>query len=312
MKIGIDIGGTNIGMGLLDDDLHMVYKDEMSTDKDRGYEHIKSKIISAIEDMILKGEELNKRVESIGIGIPGIADKEGDYVIYCTNLNWSNVPLGKDIRDKFNLPVYIENDATVAGIAESAMGISKGYANSVFITLGTGIGGGIVINHKVHRGSHGIGSEIGHMIVGENFYNCNCGNNGCLETFASSTAIEMYVKNEIEMGFKDTMLLKDMENITAKDIFSWAEKGDKLSNMAIYRMAKYLSIGIANIINILDPDIIVLGGGVAKAGDFLLNRVKEQLPKYILFKEMEYGKIELAKLGNDAGIIGAAMIKDYI
>ncbi|MCK9444114.1 MAG: ROK family protein [Tissierellaceae bacterium] len=311
MKIGIDIGGTNIIIGLVNSNLDLVYKEEMPTNGHRGYEYIRDQIISSIESMIWKARELNRGIKSMGIGIPGIADVKGDTVIYSANLNWRNVPLGRDIKDKFNLPVYMENDATVAGIAESAVGVSKGYANSVFITIGTGIGGGIIINHKVHKGSHGIGSEIGHTIVGENFYDCNCGNNGCLETFASSKAIENYVKMEIENGFKDTTLLNIGQNINTKSIFQGAEKGDKLSNMAVDRMTKYLAIGIVNIINIIDPDIIVLGGGVAKAGDFLLKRVREQLSKFILYKEIKYGKIELAKLGNDAGVIGAAMLEEY-
>ena len=311
MRIGIDIGGTNIGMGLLNSKLDMVYKSEMPTEKEKGYQYIRDKLIHAIEDMISRAGELGEKLDSIGIGIPGIADEEGDKVIFCTNLGWSNVPLGRDIRARFQIPVYIGNDATVAAIAESALGASRGYANSLFITIGTGIGGGIILDKKVYSGSHGLGSEIGHMIVGENFYDCNCGNRGCLETFASSTAMERYVRWEIERGFGDSLLLKDIENISAKAIFEGAAKGDRLSNMAVDRMVKYLVIGIANLINILDPDIIVLGGGVARAGDFLLERVRGLLPKYLLFKEMEYGKIELARLGNHAGIIGAAILGDY-
>ncbi|MFA7411210.1 MAG: ROK family protein [Tissierellaceae bacterium] len=311
MRIGIDIGGTNIGMGLLNSKLDMVYKSEMPTEKEKGYQYIRDKLIHAIEDMISRAGELGEKLDSIGIGIPGIADEEGDKVIFCTNLGWSNVPLGRDIRARFQIPVYIGNDATVAAIAESALGASRGYANSLFITIGTGIGGGIILDKKVYSGSHGLGSEIGHMIVGENFYDCNCGNRGCLETFASSTAMERYVRWEIERGFGDSLLLKDIENISAKAIFEGAAKGDRLSNMAVDRMVKYLVIGIANLINILDPDIIVLGGGVARAGDFLLERVRGLLPKYLLFKEMEYGKIELARLGDQAGIIGAAILGDY-
>lgn len=314
LNIGIDIGGTNIGAGLLDEDLNIIYRIEIPTSKDRGYDFVESQIISIIEDMISKASKLNHKIDSIGIGLPGIVDIEGNNVIYNANLNWNNVPLGKNLRDRFDIPINIENDATIAGIAESALGVMKGYSNSVFITLGTGVGGGIIINHKVYTGSHGLGSEIGHMIVGENFYDCNCGNNGCLETFISSTAVRRYVINEIEHGFINTSILKNVnsiEEIDTKLIFECAELGDELSNKAVNRMAKYLAIGIANIINIIDPDIIAIGGGVAKAGDFFLDRVKDLLPRYILFKELDFGEIKLAKLGNDAGIIGAAMLKEY-
>lgn len=314
MNIGIDIGGTNIGVGLVDEDLNIIYKVEISTNKEKGYKFIEAEIVNIVEKMLLKASEFNKNIKSIGIGIPGIVDTKGDNIIYSANLNWNNITLGKRLRDKFNMQINVENDATLAGIAESALGISKGYNNSVFITLGTGIGGGIIINNKIYTGSHGIGSEIGHMIVGENFYDCNCGNNGCLETFASSTAIQKYVINEIHKGADDTLILKKVNNfdkIDTKLIFECAKIGDELANKAVDRMVKYLTIGIANIINIIDPDIIAIGGGVAKAGEFFLNKINELLPKYILFKDLNYAKIELSTLGNDAGIIGAAMLNKY-
>lgn len=311
MNIGIDIGGTNIGAGLVDEDLNVVYRLEIPTERDKGYDYIEKKIIEIIEKMIHKSSRINETIDSIGIGIPGIGDLTGDYIIYCTNLNWKDVPLGRNLRSKFDIKINIENDATVAGIAESALGVMKGYPNSVFITLGTGVGGGIILNNNVYTGSHGVGSELGHMIVGENFYDCNCGNNGCLETFASSTAIERYVINEIENGFRDTSLLDNLENIDTKLIFQSAKLGDDLSNRAVDRLVKYLTIGISNIINTIDPDVIAIGGGVARAGDFLLDKINNLLPKYILMKDLNFAKIKLARLGNDAGIIGAAMLNRY-
>lgn len=314
MNIGIDIGGTNIGAGLLDNKLNIVHKIEIPTNKDKGYDFIESQIIAIIEEMRTKASQLNEEIDSIGIGIPGIAEPSGDNVIYCPNLNWSNVPLGKNLRDKFDIPIYIENDATVAGIAESALGVSKGYSSSVFITIGTGVGGGFIIDNKVYTGSHGVASEIGHMIVGENFYDCNCGNNGCLETFSSSTGIQKYVINEVKNGFENTILLNkvnNVEEIDTKLIFDCAKLGDELSNKAVDRMVKYLTIGIVNIIHTIDPDIIAIGGGVAKAGDFFLDKIKSLIPKYISFKEISFAEIKLAKLSNDAGIIGAAMLNQY-
>ena len=313
MNIGIDIGGTNIGAGLVDDDLNIAYALEIPTNKEKGYEFVESKIISIIEELIEKAKRMNENIDSIGIGIPGIGDVTGDYVIYSTNLNWKKVALGRNLRKRFNMKINIENDATVAGIAENRLGVSKGYKDSVFITIGTGIGGGIIINNKLHVGSHGVGSEIGHAIVGENFYDCNCGNNGCLETFSSSTGMKKFVIKEIKEG-NNTILLDQvskLEEIDAKLIFQSAIMEDELSNRAIDRMVKYLTIGIVNIINILDPEIIVIGGGVAKAGDFLLNKINDLLPKYILFKEIDYRKIKLAKLENNAGIIGAALLNEY-
>lgn len=314
LNIGIDIGGTNIGAGLVDENLNIVYSSETPTNKEKGYDFIEDKIISIIEELISKGKSMNKDIDSIGIGIPSITDLRGDNIIYSANLNWKNVPLGKNLRKRFNMKINIENDATVAGIAENRLGASKGYKDSVFITIGTGIGGGIIINNKIHLGSHGVGSEIGHTIVGENFYDCNCGNNGCLETFSSSTAMKNFIIKELKAGNRDTILLdkiSKLEDIDAKLIFQSGIMGDKLANEAIDRMVKYLTIGISNIINTLDPEIIVIGGGVAKAGDYLLNKINALLPRYILFKELDYGKVKLTELGNNAGIIGAALLNEY-
>lgn len=315
MKIGIDIGGTNIGAGLVDKDYNIIHKIEIPTEAHRGYKFIESKIIKLIEKLISKADSKGEKVDFIGIGIPGISDINGEIVISSHNLKWNNVNLGINLKKRFSIEVHIENDATLAGIAESTLGVSKGYKSSIFITIGTGIGGGIIIDNKIYTGSHGVGSEIGHMIIGENFYDCNCGNNGCLETFASSTAMEKYIVKKIEEGYKDTMVLDhvtSIEDIDARLIFQCAKAGDELSNKVVDRMIKYLTIGITNLINILDPEIIVLGGGVAKAGEFLLDKINALLPKYILFKEIKHGKIELSKLGNDAGIIGAAILEKYI
>lgn len=314
MDIGIDLGGTNIVGGLLDKDLNIVYSIDTPTNKEKGYDFIRDKIVSIIEEMITKAENMDKKIDSIGIGIPSITDKTGDNVIYSANLNWKNVPLGRDLRKIFNQEINIGNDATVAGIAENKLGVSKGYKDSVFITIGTGIGSGIIINNKVHLGSHGVGSEIGHTIVGENFYDCNCGNNGCLETFASSTAMKNYIIKKIEEENKDTILLykvDNLEEIDGKLIFESGKSADKLANEAIDRMVKYLIIGITNIINTLDPEIIVIGGGVSKAGDYLLDKINALLPKYILFKEINYCEVKLAELGDKAGIIGAALLSKY-
>lgn len=314
MNIGIDIGGTNIGAGLLDDNLNFIYKREIPTKVEKGYEYAEKQVISMIEDMIDIADKKDKKIDSIGIGIPGIADKTGDNIVLCTNLHWKDIPMGINLKKKFNIDINIENDATLAGIAENAFGVSRDYKNSVFITLGTGVGAGIIIDKKMFKGANGVASELGHMIVGENFYDCNCGKNGCLETFASSTAVEKYVLKEIKSGKYNTNLLKKVEkieDIDTKLVFQSAMEGDSLSLLAVDRLVKYLTIGITNIINMLDPGVIVLGGGVSKAGDFLLEKINKLIPEYILFKDMGYADIKLAELGNDAGIIGAAMLKQY-
>ncbi|MBS4537410.1 ROK family protein [Clostridium sp. D2Q-11] len=315
MYIGIDVGGTSIKAGIVDYKGNILYKDTIGTRASLGYEAVREDMITLINKAIQYSKQENYRIDSIGIGVPGIADPQSDNVIYCTNLNWKDAPLGKDLKSRYGLPIYIDNDATVAAIAESVKGITKGSENSVFLTLGTGVGGGIIINRKVYSGTHNKGSEIGHMIIGENFYDCNCGNNGCLETFASATAIVRYTQKLIDEGFLDEEFMEALRSkdgvMDTKFIFDMAKKNNELALKSIDRMVKYLSIGIGNFINILNPDIIAIGGGVSKAGKYLIEKINREFINYVIFKEGSTTEIKLSQLGNDAGIIGAALISEY-
>jgi len=312
MLVGVDMGGTTIKAGLVDKEGRILAQSSIETKVGRDYRLIIEDMKRQIEGLLAECGCGNEDIESIGIGAPGLMNYKSGYVIYCTNLFWNNVPLGVELNKHFGKPVYLENDATVAGLAESLFGSTRNVPNSVFITIGTGIGSGIIINNKVYSGSHFAGSEIGHIIVGENFYTCNCGNNGCLETFASATAMIRYARHRLEKdGVKSAILEMaegKPENINAKIIFDAAKEGDALGNEVVDRMVKYLSIGIINIYNILDPDIIAIGGGVSKAGDFLIQRLKARVSKMVFTSGVNYGDIVLAKLGNEAGILGAAFL----
>ncbi|MGE5679081.1 MAG: ROK family protein [Pseudomonadota bacterium] len=312
MFVGIDLGGTAIKAGLVDREGGLLVQSSIPTGVGRDYRLIISDMKNQIERLLADNGSSIDDIESIGIGAPGLMNYKTGYVIYCTNLFWNNIPLGVELQEHFKKPVYLENDATVAGFAESLFGSTKGFANSVFLTLGTGIGSGIIVNNRIYSGSHFAGSEIGHMIIGDNFYNCNCGNNGCLETFASATAMIKYSKHRMqEDGIRSTILDKAegrTENINARIIFEAAREGDYLGLETVDRMIKYLSIGIINIYNILDPDIIAIGGGVSKAGDYLLDRLRESVEGMQFTQNSKYGDIVLAKLGNEAGILGAAFL----
>ncbi|OPJ54966.1 ROK family protein [Alkalithermobacter paradoxus] len=310
--IGIDLGGTGIKGGIVSENGDIILKKETKTPVEKGYEGVIQSIINLIHELVSEKNIDTKDIKSIGVGIPGVANKEG-MVYYAHNLFWKDVPLGEMLRQEFKgIPVYVENDATVACVAEYVCGAMKNKENGVMLTLGTGVGGGIIINGKVFSGSNGLGSEIGHMVVGENFYNCNCGNNGCLETFSSATAIIKYAKKLIEDENKDTLIMEKVQNdinkIDAKVIIDSAKEGDYIGNKAVDRLVKYLAIGITNIMNIIDPDVICIGGGLSKSGDFLLNKINKEIEKYLLFKDLKYGQIVIATLGNDAGIIGSAML----
>lgn len=314
MYIGIDLGGTNIAAGIVDELGSIKHEKSCATRVEKEPHEIINDMISLVLNILEESHMKLSEIRAIGIGIPGLADKEGN-VIFCVNLGWKNVPLRKMLETALNKPVYIDNDATVAALAEYESGSMKNCKSGLMLTLGTGIGGGIILNGEVYSGFNGVGSELGHIVVGENFYNCNCGRNGCLETFASSTAIIKYTKKLIQEMDGNTIIIEKAEgninNITAKIIFDCAKEGDRIANLAVSRLIKYLGIGILNIINFLDPEIIVLGGGVAGAGQYLLDLIINEVMANKYYEELPIGKIVLAELGNKAGIIGAAMIAKH-
>ncbi|MBF4695954.1 ROK family protein [Fusibacter ferrireducens] len=307
MFIGIDLGGTNIAGGLVDASGQIVRSISKPTLVERGSDAIIADIAEIIQTLRTHSED----VESVGIGIPGIADPHTGVVLACVNLNWYDVPLREKLETIVGIPVFIDNDATVAGVAEFQVAQKGQYTNAVILTLGTGVGGGLLVNGEVVSGHHGIGSEMGHMIIGENFYDCNCGRNGCLETFTSSKAIIKYTKHLLENGEVSDLIMTaahgDINNINGQIIFDAAKKGDALANKVVDRLVKYLSRGIINIICVVDPEIILLGGGISNAGDFLVDKIKLALEDLKYYKNSALAKIEIAKLKNDAGIIGAAI-----
>lgn len=309
MYIGIDLGGTNIGIGVVDDENQLIYKDSIPTRKSLKFEDIADDIIELIKKALHGVSDTKNVVKGIGIGVPGIVNPNDSTVIECVNLKWKNIHIKEYIEGALDIPVFVGNDATVAGVAEFSVGAMKGASSGVLLTLGTGIGAGIIINSKVYDGAHGIGAEIGHLIVGENYFHCNCGRNGCLETFCSSTAIIKYAKKLIEEGQPSLikeLVNNDLEKINGKIIFEAAYKEDQVANEVVDRMVKYLAIGIVNTISILDPEVVVIGGGLSAAGYFLLSKVRKEVMERLYFKDSEIAKIVLSEIGNDGGIIGAA------
>ena len=309
--IGIDVGGTGIQMGVVDEKGNIIAKGGIVTRTDLPFEEqIKQMADCALETLEKSGHSLIE-LASVGIGIPGIADPKTGVVPFCTNLGWVDVPLRETFRKYIDKPILIDNDATVAGLAESVAGVSAGTDSSVFLTLGTGVGAGIVINGKVWSGFHGVGSEVGHMIMEIDGEPCSCGNRGCLERYTSATAI-IRMAREAVAKHPDSLIMSlcggDPSLINAKMVFDAAREGDEQGLKVFRRYARYLGQAIATIINFFDPEVIVLGGGVSKAGKFLLDAVRAEAPKYCLYKAMPISRIELAELGPDAGIIGAAML----
>ena len=268
MRIGIDLGGTNIVIGIVTNEGEIVIKKSTPTLVSRGSVLIIEDMVSLIHKTLELSGNLMEDIELIGIGVPGLVDYNSGIIKECVNLGWENIDICKMLKEKTGKQILIENDANAAAGGEYLFGIMKNKLNSVFVTLGTGIGGGVIINGKLHRGKNGSAAEIGHMIIGESFYNCACGNNGCFETFASATAIINHTKKLINEKTHDTSILKKigkLDEIDAKIVFDCAKEGDKLANLVVERFVKYLAIGICNIVNILDVEMIGIGGGVSAA-----------------------------------------------
>ena len=311
LYIGIDVGGTSIKAGLVDEEGNILFKHSCPTGVERGYSAVIRDIARLGLDTVEQAGRRMDEVKAIGIGIPGIMDQRTGIVPFCTNLAWHDVPIIREMAQYTDLPVYVDNDASVAGLAESVKGVSAGTGSSVFVTLGTGVGGGVIENGKVFSGFHGVATEIGHMVTVAGGLPCTCGKRGCWERYASATAL-IRAGRVLCAEKPDCALLKrvdgDIRNITAKDVIDLAMVGDDDCAQIFRDYVYHLVVGLTNLINVYDPEVIVLGGGVSHSGDFLLNAVRALLPKYVFFKTMPYARVELAKLTNDAGIIGAAML----
>ncbi len=302
MQIGIDVGGTSIKGGIVDASGVIVESLSIASNWAQGYHQVVSDLSNLIQSLSYK----KKGVKEIGLGIPGIVSEDGQMVLSCPNLYWKNRPLKADLEKNLGLTVYLINDATAAALGEMRFGSGVGKKTMVMLTLGTGIGGGIVINNQIIRGVHGVASEIGHMLVGENFYDCSCGKNGCLETFSSVTALINYCQMRLEKESESDLQKYDL--LDGAIIFKEAKNGDCLANEAVDRMCYYLGIGLSNINDLIDPDLFILGGGLSAAGTFLLDKVRAATQKCLTYPRLAKPQIVLASLGNQAGIIGASQL----
>ena len=311
MYIGLDVGGTTFKAGVVNEKGEILCKAAYPTMIELPYAKIIENMANLCRQVVADAGLTMADIASIGVGVPGIFDQKTGVIPFCTNLGWHDIPFVEEMHRHIDLPVYVDNDATVAGLAESIAGVSAGSEASVFLTLGTGVGGGIIINGKPYSGVHGIGSEIGHMILKLDGEPCTCGNHGCFERYASATAIIREAKKAVAEHPESSILQKcggDPEKINAKIVIDAAREGDAAGAQVFGDYVRALANGIVSIIHLLDPEMIVLGGGVSMAGDFLLDAVREAVKPLVMFKTMPFARIEQARLGNDAGIIGAAML----
>ena len=311
VKIGIDVGGTGIQVGVVNSLNQIIAESSIPTRTDLPFEEQVARIASSVVQTAASAGFSREDIESVGIGIPGIASAKTGEIIKCTNMGWNHVPFRQEFMKHLNKPVHIDNDANVAALAESVAGVSAGTSSSVFITIGTGIGSGIIINGKVWNGAHHIGGELGHVIFDLHGIPCTCGNHGCLERYCSATALIRMAREAAEAHPGSLLLTSvsgDLTRIEAKTVFDCSKENDPVAVSVLNQYIDQLAQAIGSVVNLLDPEVIVLGGGVSKAGHALLDPLLPLYRKYVLFNENEIPDVKLAVLGSEAGIIGAAML----
>jgi len=300
---GVDVGGTTIKMGLFQTDSTLVEKWEIPTRKDTVEDVILSDIAGSIKEKMDKYHINKTDVIGVGIGVPAAVLGEG-YVKKVVNLGWENKDVKQELEDLTGFRVKVANDANIAALGEMWKGGGEGYNNLVMVTLGTGVGGGVILNGQIHTGTNGGGGEIGHMTASrEETECCGCGKKGCLEQYASATGIARLARKKLEQNAEKTILNK--EDVSAKTVFDAVKIGDKVAIEIAEEFGSYLGYALADIGAILDPEIFVIGGGVSKAGEILFTYIQKYYDERTFFACKDV-KFALAKLGNDAGIYGAA------
>ncbi len=315
-SLGIDIGGTNLKAGVVDDDYNIIAVRKIKTDSAKGSDEVLNKIIEVGKAAVSESKIPMSEIKWVGMGCPGTCNPETGLVEYSNNLKWDNVPLQEAVANGLNLPAYIENDANAAALGEYYAGSAKGAKSAIIITLGTGLGAGIIINGKLFSGSNYAGGEIGHTVLNPFGDLCTCGRKGCFETYCSATALVKYTKRAIEDN-PNSGLAKAAEaegKVSGRTAFIAARAGDKDGQEVVNNFISYLACGIINTINIFQPDMLCIGGGVSNEGDNLLNPLRQRIKKEVFSKNSRHNtEIVLCSLGNKAGIIGAALLgRQYV
>ena len=302
---GIDAGGTTVKMGLFTTEGELLDKWEIPTRKEDGGAYILNDVAASVEAKLAEKNIAKDDVAGAGIGVPGPTLDTG-YVSICVNLGWKDKNPANELSELLSIPVKAGNDANVAALGEMWKGGGEGYLDVVLLTLGTGVGGGIIINGEIAPSHRGVGGELGHITVNpDEEATCNCGNHGCLEQYASATGVVRIAKKLLAAS-KEESSLRTLETVTAKDVFDAAKAGDHLAVEAVEVLGKYLGLVVANVALTVDPDVFVIGGGVSKAGQVLIDVITKYYHKFAKIIGDNKAKVVLAKLGNDAGIYGAA------
>ena len=305
--IGIDMAGTNILAVLENENFQILTNASVKTNLPRPEQEIAADMAAVARQAAEEAGLSLDQIEWVGVGTPGIANSATGIIEYSNNLGFCNTPMVQYLEEALGRPAFIENDANAAAYGEYVAGAAKGAKHAVCITLGTGVGGGIIIDGKIYCGSNFGGAEIGHTVIDVNGPMCSCGRKGCFEVFSSATGLIRMTKEALAAHPESAM--KDEERITGRTAFNYMRAGDETAKQVVDDYIRYLAAGITNTINIFQPDVLCIGGGVCNEGDPLLLPMKEIVKKEVYTRNSPKNtEIVIAKLGNDAGIIGAAFL----
>lgn len=315
--IGVDLGGTSIKAGLVDESYNIIATKSLPTRRERSAEEIIKDMASLCKALIEEKGITEQDVSSIGIGCPGLASAKDGIILSSSNLNFENINVKEIMAKYIQLPVYVENDANCAAIGETVKGAAKGESEVVVLTFGTGIGGGLILNGNIYRGGFFGAGEVGHQVVRTELESaCGCGRKGCWEQYASASALVRNAKKVVE-SHPESLLIKNapdqrIDNINGKIIFEAAIAGDQVAIDVLDHYFDDMAVGIANMINILEPQMIVIGGGISAQKEYILKHLEPKIQKQMYGGLAMKTKISIAELGNDAGIIGAAYLEKTV
>lgn len=311
-KLGIDLGGTNIVAGVVDENYKIIATSKVKTNCPRPAEEIIDDMAKIALEAIAKAGLTVDDIDGFGVGSPGSVEPETGKIVYSNNLGFFDVPLGDMLSERVGKKFYVDNDANAAAYGEFIAGAGKGTNNFVAITLGTGVGGGVIIDRKIFSGSNGAGAELGHTVIQMNGEPCSCGRNGCWEAYASATALIRQTRQAM-LRYPESVMWKlcegSLDRISGLTAFNAMRSGDAAGKMVVEQYIRYIAVGIANVINIFQPDVVCIGGGVSKEGDTLTTPIKEFVMGENYARNLATKTvIKTADLGNNAGIIGAAFL----
>ncbi|MCK4546702.1 MAG: ROK family protein [Candidatus Eisenbacteria sp.] len=305
--IGVDLGGTNVRGALFSENLEVRNRLKRPTHREEGGYAVVDRLVALVRALCNEAGTSVSNLAGVGIAVPGPLDVTGGIITSAPNFpDFTNFPLKRLVEETLGIGVHLENDANAAAYGEFRQGSGRDAHSLIFLGLGTGVGGGIVLDGKILRGAHGVGGELGHIILAADGPPCGCGNRGCLEQWASATAVVRMAKEALESG--EPSVLAGRESLTAREVFEAAGGSDELACRVVARMAHFLGLGIVSLCHVVDPEVVAIGGGVSESVDLFLPRVRKFVDEQVFPAARGKIKITRAELGDDAGIIGVASL----